>query len=358
MTNPYISSKKVLAAYSIAWFFIFLVHVSVLTFFLNITLLVGVMDRAFFNGLYLVFGISLWYTVSFNSLENYSVVKIFFNHIAAATITSGLWVLVGYYTMTHIISDNSIYSIAFLKASLIWRFLIGILYYIVIVCVDYVFIYYNNFQAKVLNEVELNALVKEAELKSLKYQINPHFIFNSLNSISSLTITNPAKAQDMTIKLSSFLRNTLSKNEKQKNKLSEEISNAKLYLDIEKVRFADKFEFIESIKEECKELEVPSMILQPLLENAIKHGVYESLEKVTIKLYCGNENEYFRITVENNFDPEAVPRKGEGIGIKNIKNRLKLIYNQDNLLTVQKNQDTFKVNIFIPLKSENNGRKN
>jgi hypothetical protein len=349
MTNPYISSKKVLSAYSIAWFFIFLVHVSVLTFFLNIPLLVAIMDSAFFNGLYLVLGISLWYTVNFNSLENYSVVKIFFNHIAAATITSGLWIMVGYYIITQIVTGDKFYATSFLKSSLIWRFLIGILYYIVIVCVDYVFIYYNNFQEKVLNEVELNALVKEAELKSLKYQINPHFIFNSLNSISSLTITNPADAQDMTIKLSAFLRNTLSKNEKQKNKLSEEISNAKLYLDIEKVRFAEKFEFIETIKEECKELEVPSMILQPLLENAIKHGVYESLEKVTIKLYCGMENEYFKLTVENNFDPEAVPRKGEGIGIKNIKNRLKLIYNQENLLTVQKNNNIFKVNIFIPV---------
>jgi LytS/YehU family sensor histidine kinase len=152
----------------------------------------------------------------------------------------------------------------------------------------------------------------------------------------------------MTIKLSSFLRNTLSKNEKQKSKLGEEINNAKLYLDIEKVRFTDKFEFVEKIKEECKELEVPSMILQPLFENAIKHGVYESLDKVTIKLLCGMEKEYFKITVENNYDSDSVPRKGEGIGIKNIKNRLKLIYGQENLLTVEKNNNIFKVNIYIP----------
>ena len=138
-------------------------------------------------------------------------------------------------------------------------------------------------------------MVKEAELKSLKYQINPHFIFNSLNSISSLTISDPQKAQEMTIKLSSFLRSTLSKNEKQKSKLSEEISNAKLYLDIEKVRFDDKFEFIEEVENACKDMEVPSMILQPLFENAIKHGVYESLEKVTIKMKCFSEKEYFKI---------------------------------------------------------------
>ena len=293
-------------------------------------------------------GLSFWFTVSFNSLENYSTSKVFINHIAAAVITSGLWILIGYYAIINLITGDKVYS-DFLLKSLVWRFLIGILFYTVIIAVDYVIIYYNNFQEKLLKEVELKALVKEAELKTLKYQINPHFIFNSLNSISSLTISNPLQAQEMTIKLSSFLRSILSKNEKQKNKLIEEINNAKLYLDIEKVRFAEKFEFVEEIKIECKEMEVPSMILQPILENAIKHGVYESLDKVTIKLSCGMEKEYFRITIENNFDPESIPRKGEGIGLKNIRNRLKLIYNQENLLTVQKDTNLFKVNIFIPV---------
>jgi LytS/YehU family sensor histidine kinase len=205
-----------------------------------------------------------------------------------------------------------------------------------------------------LKEAELNALVKDAELRSLKYQINPHFIFNSLNSISSLTLSNPTRAQEMTIKLSSFLRGTLSKNEKQKNKLSEEINNAKLYLEIEKIRFEDKLEFTEEIGEECGSIEVPSMILQPLFENAVKHGVYESTEKINIILRCKHENEYIRITVENNFDPDAIPKKGAGIGIKNIQNRLKLIYNQDNLVKVEKGSTTFKVNIFIPVQKVQN----
>ena len=145
------------------------------------------------------------------------------------------------------------------------------------------------------------------------------------------------------------MRSTLAKNEKQKSKLADEINAGKLYLDIEKIRFEDKFDFVEQVKPECKELEVPSMILQPLFENAIKHGVYESLDKVTIILSCGMEKEYFKITVENNFDPEAVPRKGSGIGIKNIQNRMKLIYGQDNLVRVEKKVNIFRVNIFIPM---------
>ncbi len=348
MVNPFLKSKKIFSAYLIAWLFIFLVHFTVMSVFLSLDYQAALIDALVFNLIYVALGISLWYTVNFNSLENYSASKIFLNHAAASVISSGIWILIGYLTVKNIFTANLEYN-DFLYKSLVWRFLIGILFYTVIVSVDYVIIYYTNFQQKLLREAELNSLVKEAELKTLKYQINPHFIFNSLNSISSLTLSNPKRAQDMTIKLSSFLRGTLSKNEKQKNKLSEEINNAKLYLDIEKIRFADKLEFSEELQEECKELEVPGMILQPLFENAIKHGVYESLEKVVIKLSCKMEKEYFRITVENNFDPEAVPRKGEGIGIKNIQNRLKIIYNQNNLVSVEKTNNIFRVNIFIPV---------
>ncbi len=348
MVNPFIKNRKLLLIYSAVWLFILLSHVTVLNLVLSIKLSDAMLDGIFFNGLYFFFGIGLWYTVSFNSLENYTSLKIFVNHIAAAVITSSLWIALGYYILESINGKDLFYN-SFLVSSLIWRFLIGMLFYIIIVSVDYVIIYYNNFQAKQLREIELDKLVKEAELKSLKYQINPHFIFNSLNSISSLTISDPKKAQEMTIKLSAFLRSTLSKNEKQKSKLSEEISNAKLYLDIEKIRFDDKFEFIEEVEPKCKDIEVPSMILQPLFENAIKHGVYESLEKVTIKLKCGYEKDYFKIAVENTFDPEAIPKKGEGIGIKNIQNRMKLLYNGDNLVTTEKINNLFKVNIFIPV---------
>jgi LytS/YehU family sensor histidine kinase len=307
------------------------------------------LDSLISNGLYLFIGIGIWYTVKFNSLENYSSNKILINHVTGSILTSAIWILSIYFILSASFSDNKTYLV-FLESSLIWRFLIGILFYAVFTAIYYVIIYYNNFQEKLLRESELNALVKEAELSALKYQINPHFIFNSLNSISSLTLSNPKLAQEMTIKLSAFMRNTISKNEKQKKSLKEEINNAKLYLEIEKIRFADKFEFYDEISEECSTIEVPGMILQPLMENAIKHGVYESLGKVMIKLYCRDENDYFIIVVENNFDPESVPRKGEGIGLKNIRSRLKLIYNYDNLLRTEQDKNTFRASIFIPKK--------
>lgn len=348
MSNPFTSNKKVFAAYASMWFLVFLSHVAIIMIVQDIKLYAALVDSSIFNFLYLVIGFGIWYTVRFNNLENYTPIKIFLNHIVSAVITAGIWVAAGEFVVSKILSQEKFY-LDFLSKSLIWRFLIGILFYIALVSINYVIIYYNNFQEKVLKEVELKGLVKEAELNALKYQINPHFIFNSLNSISSLTISNPQRAQEMTIKLSSFLRNTLVKNDNQKSKLIDELNNAKLYMDIEKIRFADKFEFIEDLKPGCKEVEVPNMILQPLFENAIKHGVYESLEKVIIKLSCGIEKEYFKITVENNFDPESIPRKGAGIGIINIQNRMKLIYNQENLVIVDKSNSVFKITIYIPM---------
>ncbi|MEW6508530.1 MAG: histidine kinase [Bacteroidota bacterium] len=347
MGNPFIKNIKIFAVYLLIWVFITIIHNVVIVFLLDVKIEQAFTESIVYNTLYFLLGISLWYTVSYNTLENYTAVKIFMNHSAAAVITSAVWVLAGYYILISIYDEDAYYK-TYLFNSGIWRFMIGILFYSITVAVDYVIIYYHNFQQKLFRESELNALVKEAELKSLKYQINPHFIFNSLNSISSLTLSNPEKAREMTIKLSAFLRSTLSKNEKQKSKLTDEISNASLYLDIEKVRFSDKIEFVQELKSDCMDLEIPSMILQPLFENAVKHGVYESLDKVVIKLKCSPDKEYLKIIVENNYDPESVPRKGEGIGIKNIQQRMKLIYNQDNLLTVEKLNGLFRVIIYVP----------
>ncbi|MFQ5486807.1 MAG: sensor histidine kinase [Desulfobacterales bacterium] len=192
-------------------------------------------------------------------------------------------------------------------------------------------------------------MIKEAELKSLKFQINPHFIFNSLNSINSLTVTNPQKAGDMTIKLADYLRSTLSKNEQQKVKLKEELDSVKLYLDIETIRFGDKIKYLESVQPECLEQTIPSMILQPLFENAVKHGVYESLENVEITFSCSLNQTFLKIQIENQFDPETEPRKGEGIGLRNIRERLEKTYSIHDLMKIEKENGLFTVKLFIPI---------
>ncbi len=343
--------KSNLLIYLLVWSALFFIHFIIIYFEIGLSIEPAIIDSLVFNLMYVIIGASFWYPVKYMSIDIYSTPRLILNHLAAALITTALWIIACYFILTNLFEFSPAYY-DFLLTSLIWRYSIGILFYAVIVSLIYVYVVYSNYKEKELNESNLKVLVKEAELKSLKYQINPHFIFNSLNSISSLTMSNPERAQEMTIKLSEFMRSTVSKNEMQKAYLTDEIKNARLYLDIEKVRFEDKFEYIENISDACKSSKVPSMILQPIFENAIKHGVYESIKKVNIVLACKEENNYVKITVENNFDPDAIPRKGEGIGLQNIKNRLKLIYNQENLITYSKERNIFRVNIFIPLEKE------
>ena len=345
MKNPFINNRKILASFSSVLIILALVNYLVLHFFSGIEFKYALTDSLVSTFIIFVFAASLWYPANYMSIENHSITNLIVNHLITSAIASLLWIYSVYFIITSIFIDYQ----AFVESTLIFRFVIGLLIFIIIIILDYVIIYYDSFKTKLTEEARLSTLVKEAELKSLKYQINPHFIFNSLNSISSLTTSNPEKAREMSINLSNFLRKTLADSENQKIKLKEKIDNIKLYLEIEKVRFGERLEFIISVDDNCEEYEIPNMILQPIVENAIKHGVYESIEKVTINFNCKLGAEFILITITNNFDPTAVSEIGEGIGLQNIRDRLKLIYGRMDLISISKDSDIFKVSLKVPI---------
>jgi two-component system, LytTR family, sensor kinase len=220
--------------------------------------------------------------------------------------------------------------------------------YLTYVIFFYAVNYYQGFKEKIKNEGQFRTLIKEAELHALKSQINPHFLFNSLNSISSLTMTDPARAQEMVINLSSLMRYSLKHDQNDKVPLSEELNNNKVYLQIEKVRFGNKLNSIFEIDENCMNMLIPNMILQPLYENAIKYGVYEATEPVEIRTRCTLRNNVLEIVISNNFDPSSLSKKGEGIGLRNIRDRLQIIFNNPTLMRIESNNKLFKVTLAIP----------
>jgi len=327
-----------------------IVDLILLSYVFKVSFYYALIDAFVYDTILFFLTLSFWFPARYITFDDNSILMLLLKHLGAAIVSSIIWVHTGYLILKFIFNISG-GSLAFLETSLNLRYAFGASYYVIIVALYYLYIYYTNFQEKLIRESELKSYIKEAELKSLKYQINPHFIFNSLNSISSLTMIDPNKAREMTIKLSSYLRSTLANNEKQQNSLEEELNNAKLYVEIEKIRFGDKFDYVEEIESGCKAVIVPSMILQPLIENAIKYGVYESLEKVLIKLNCKTENEYLTLTVQNNFDDDTTAPKGEKIGLKNIRNRLSLIYNQENLLVTKKENKIFTAKLFIPVQN-------
>lgn len=349
--NPITSSRGNILLYLFFWLIVIVINFLLLNLALHIDTTTAASDSIVFNVILSGLGLSFWYSTRYISFENTAFYKILLNHAIGSVFVSALWLLSGYLIMTSVLNFGNTYYNFFIT-TLPWRFLIGILLYFVITSFYYLIIYYSQFQERKLHEAELNNLVTQAELKSLKFQINPHFIFNSLNSMSALTTIDPEKARGMILKLAEFLRYTLASNDQQKNKLKDELNNIKLYLEIEKIRFEDKFEFTEDLSDECLESDIPNMLLQPLFENAIKHAVYESLDKVQVMLKCSGESGYLKVEVSNTYDPEAASKKGAGVGLKNISERLKLIYHQNDLMQVMKENGVFRVLLFIPQQNQ------
>ncbi|MFD1629190.1 sensor histidine kinase [Pseudopedobacter beijingensis] len=197
-------------------------------------------------------------------------------------------------------------------------------------------------------KIEADRMNKEAELASLRDKLQPHFLFNSLNSISALTVTKPEEARKMVYQLSEFLRGTIKKDNKPSALLTE-IEHLKLYLEIEKVRFGNRLVTDIVCEDIGDDIWVPSMILQPIVENAIKFGLYDTLDKVTIGIRCKRVNDSVIISVSNPFDPEtAYPQKGTGFGLESVKRRLWLLYNQSGLVKTAYQDNLFITTLNIP----------
>lgn len=347
LSNPILNKPKNLLFYILFWMVIISLNFLLLYIGFKLKLETAIIDSLVFYSILGAMGLSFWYPTKYISLEDNRKVKFVINHFISGVISSAIWLAAGYFIINNIFNYSNDFS-AFFSNTLIGRFIIGALFYYLITSYYYLFIYYNNLQEKIAREAQLKNLITQAELKTLKFQINPHFIFNSLNSMSALTTINPDKAREMILKLADFLRFTLANNEKQKNTLGEELKNIRLYLDIEKIRFDDKFEFLENIDNDCLDCKIPNMILQPLFENVIKHAVYDALEPIKLKMTCNRIDNSLRIILENNFETGSSTNRNTGIGIKNIQNRLTLMYGLNNLIEIKKGNNIFQVILIIP----------
>jgi len=229
------------------------------------------------------------------------------------------------------------------------RFAIGFLTIGCVVLIVWVweFIVFKNEDA--MRQASAIALAKEAELSGITQQLQPHFLFNSLNSINALIGSRSEDARKMIQQLSDFLRGTLKKDDRQFVNLEDELKHLQLYLDIEKVRFGHRLSHVFNIDEEALAFGLPPLILQPIIENAIKFGLYDTVEHVEIKMNASVENNYLIITVQNPFDPKTSSASGgTGFGLKSVKRRLYLIYARIDLLQTNVTENLFTAVLTIP----------
>lgn len=195
---------------------------------------------------------------------------------------------------------------------------------------------------------EAEQLMKEAELTRLRQQLQPHFLFNSLNSINALIGIKPQEARTMTQQLSDFLRGTLRK-EDSMVQLREELDHLHLYLSIEKVRFGNRLAVVFETAPETLAMTLPGLLVQPIVENAIKFGLYDVTETVEILIKTSISDGFLVIEIRNPFDPETKSAHGGvGFGLASIRRRLQLIYSRPDLLQTQASGSTFVSTLKIP----------
>ncbi len=346
MKHPLTNNYRLLVFYAMFWGVIGTINLLLLVLWYNVPLTFAFLDTGSTYILYPLLGSSIWYSIRYNNLEDSSVGRLLIFHFIAATFLCAIWVTLGYAICNPFITAGDDYLNNLLPS----KIFLGYFMYIVFLVFFYAVNYYQSLKEKIKKESEYKTLIREAELQALKSQINPHFLFNSLNSISSLTVSNPEKAQEMVINLSTFMRYSLVHNEKELVPFSRELENIKLYLSIEKVRFGKKMNAEFEIDSHCLDAEIPNMILQPLFENAIKYGVYETTEQVTLKTTCNCEGNVLKINIVNDYDSSTIKRKGEGIGLRNIRKRMEIIYNMPDLMQITDHKTSFEVQLIIPQK--------
>jgi hypothetical protein len=196
--------------------------------------------------------------------------------------------------------------------------------------------------------LEMQVLAREAELKSLRAQLDPHFLFNSLNSVAALIGNDTTAARQMCFLMAQFFRKSLTLSRQQSIPLSEEIALVETFLAIERVRFGERLRAQFEVADEVRNVAVPPLVLQPLVENAVHHGVAHLIEGGTVHVHACRREGFLQMVVENPCDPDRPPSRGTGMGIANVRSRIETLCGQRASVDVDARETSFRVSILLP----------
>ncbi|MBI3004297.1 MAG: histidine kinase [Ignavibacteriales bacterium] len=305
----------------------------------------------------LVYGfmnLASWYPNRTLRLEDPGFLRIFFVNILGAVLSSIAWLMVG-----KVITMALVYAFSFEDlgrqydehASILFG--TGILLYLLASAVQYLIMTFEASREVERRAYELKLLAQDAELRALRAQIDPHFLFNSLNSISALTTQDPSAAREMCILLGDFLRKSLKVGTEEKISLSEEIALIMNFLAIEKVRFGNRLNVEMNVDERSTSTAVPPLLLQPLIENAIKHGIAQRIDGGTIVLSSEQNGSTLHIKIKNPVDADQKKVIGNKIGLQNVKDRLRKLYGNDARIDTELEDGFFVVDLSLPAEKHN-----
>ncbi len=312
----------------------------------------ALISSANYNYVYAALSILIWIICKKVLFEKVNKILFIALHFILAILFSALWLFI-VYGLWYLAEGEIIFEMVKIREIIGWQYSFGVLTYILIAGIFYTVIYYRNYKQKQIEEAELKILTRNAELKALKLQMNPHFLFNSLNSINALVTKDPKLARKMISQLSELLRMSLESHKKLMIPLKEELDLVHTYLSIEQIRFEDKMVFKEKIDSDLLTKPFPAMLLQPLIENAVKHGIANSRTGGTIELSINKVNNQIEGSVTNSLDDRinlASSNNQNGMSFNNIQQRLDRMYGNNYHWEIDRSQaNIFKVMFKIPI---------
>ena len=300
--------------------------------------------------------LSAWYPCRATPLEKSGFAKLLLTHLTAAVLLSTLWVQLAKGLAVVLMRWRGPASLDERLAKyipLLW--VTGVLLYLLSVTFYYILLAEQASREAQERALQARVLARDAELKALRAQVNPHFLFNCLHSISALTTSDAAKAREMCILLADFLRTTLRLGGQESITLEEELALVRGYLAIEKVRFGARVHMEEEIQKETLGVPIPPLLLQPLVENAIRHGIANLPEGGVIRLRTQRNADSVSILVENSFDPDSPSSLKTGLGLENIRQRLNTRYGQEAKISVRSENNIFLVDLRLPAQRNGDG---
>ena len=301
--------------------------------------------------LYAFMCLSAWYVCLAVPMRDQTVLRLLATLSIASVLSSAVWFAVGAVWALSIepwvdfqgLSER--YNTQFTPI-----FLNGVMLFLLAAAVHYLLVTLDASRGVEKRALELQVLAREAELRALRAQIDPHFLFNSLNSISALTVSDPQGARSMCLLLADFLRTSLVLGAKQQIPVSEELRLVEGFLNIEKVRYGKRLSVERSVDPECDGCLVPPLLIQPLVENAIRHGIAPLIEGGTVRLDVLREGPAIEILLENPVDPHASEKvlTGAGLGLENVKSRLARLFPGQANVNVSRDEGRFQVRLRFP----------
>jgi sensor histidine kinase YesM len=268
-------------------------------------------------------------------------------HLLASLVSASLWVLLVHVSLAAI-SDSPELSRAFVEfesrifARAVPVFLLSSVLHYLALAVD-------ASRVAEMRAATAQSLAAQAELRALRAQLTPHFLFNSLNSISALTSADPAAARRMCVLLGDFLRGTLHLSTQERIPLGQELGLVDQFLAIEQVRFGERLRLERDIAPETLAIAVPPLIVQPLAENALRHGVAQRLEGGTVSIQARVVGDELVVAIENPVDGPAKPRTGRpAVGLDNVRRRLEAGYGRTGELRASGDGSRFRAEIRLP----------